>query len=154
MHLQLEWTRRLPLRDGRKIGLLYAVDLEKVPNKPGVYIFGRTFGRSFEALYVGKARNLRRRVAGQLKNNVRLMMHMSNASIGKRIVLAGVFKPKPGQNKDRCLALIERAFIRYFLSETHDLVNVSGTRLRQHEIASRGRHPKKFFSRLIFLETK
>lgn len=48
--------------------------------------------------------------------------------------------------------MIERAFIRYFLSEGHDLVNKQGTRLRQHEIASVGKHPKKFIPHLMYVE--
>jgi hypothetical protein len=36
------------------------------------------------------------------------------------------------------LDILERALIRFFLSEGHDLVNKQGTRLRRHEIASAG----------------
>jgi excinuclease UvrABC nuclease subunit len=32
------------------------VNLEKLANDPGVYVFGRRFGKSFEALYVGTAK--------------------------------------------------------------------------------------------------
>lgn len=46
--------------------------------------------------------------------------------------------PRFGQKKERCLPLIERALIRHFLSEGHDLVNVLETRLRQHKIKSKG----------------
>jgi hypothetical protein len=45
---------------------------------------------------------------------------------------------KPGQREPNCLPLIERAQIRYFLAEAHDLVNIQGTRPRQHEITSGG----------------
>jgi hypothetical protein len=48
--------------------------------------------------------------------------------------------------------LIERALIRYFLSEGHDLVNKQGVRIRRHEITSAGKHPKRYFASPIFLE--
>lgn len=52
----------------------------------------------------------------------------------------------------KSLALAERALIRYFLSEGHDLVNKQGTRLRRHELQSSGTHPKRFFPRNMYLE--
>ena len=48
--------------------------------------------------------------------------------------------------------MIELALIRYLLSEGHDLVNIQGTRLRRHEIASAGRRPRRFIPKLIYLE--
>jgi len=68
MELKLEWTRRIPLKNGAP-GLIYTVDLEKLPWAPGVYIFGRTFGRNFEALYVGRAQRIRGRIRGQLADS-------------------------------------------------------------------------------------
>jgi hypothetical protein len=117
----------------------------------GVYIFGRRWGSQFEALYVGKAGNIRGRVKGHL-NNLRLMQHLHNAKTGRRIVLAGRLVTKRGQKLPKSLVLAERALIRYFLSEGHDLVNRQGTRLRRHELASSGQHPKRFFPKLMYLE--
>jgi hypothetical protein len=59
---------------------------------------------------------------------------------------------KPGQQRDRCLPLVERALIRYFLSEGHDLVNKQGVRLRRHEVSSSGKFPKRFFPSLMYVE--
>jgi hypothetical protein len=67
-------------------------------------------------------------------------------------VLAGKFIAKPGQQVDKCLRIIERGFIRYFLSEGHDLVNKQGTRLRRHEVSSSGNHPKRFFAGLMYVD--
>ena len=119
MILNLQWSRAVPLRDGRKQNLIYTVPLEKLPNVSGIYILGRRWAGSFEALYVGKANKIRGRVKSQV-NNLRLMQHLKNAKGGKRILLAGRFLARPGQNKDRCLPLVERALIRYFLSEGHE----------------------------------
>lgn len=131
--------------------MIYGVDLKRIPSGAGVYLFGRRFGSHFEALYVGKASSTRGRVKGHL-NNLRLMQHLRNAKAGRRVVLAGRLVTRQGQNLEKCLGLAERAFIRYFLSEGHDLVNKQGTRLRRHEVLSTGLHPKRFFPREVHLE--
>lgn len=151
MNLHIEWNRPVPLRDGNSQNLIYVLDLEKVPTEAGIYIFGRRFGDQFEALYVGKAENVRGRVYGQL-NNLKLMQHLRKARSGKRILLAGELITKPGQKLSKCLVIAERALIRYFLSEGHDIVNKHGTRLRRHELESTGNHPKRYFPRVMYLE--
>ncbi len=151
MRLHLDWGRPLALRDGTKQNLIYIADLSKLPTAPGVYVLGRRWGSAFEALYVGKATNIRSRVKGQL-NNLRVMQHLKNAKTGRRIVLSGRVVTKPGQRLEKSLLLIERALIRYFLSEGHDLVNRQGTRLRRHEIVSSGKHPKRFIPATMYVE--
>jgi hypothetical protein len=151
MKLRLEWDRPIVLKDASKENMIYGVDLAKVPVGAGVYIFGRRWGTQFEALYVGKASNMRGRIKGHL-NNLRLMQHLRNAKTGKRLLLAGKLVTRPGQKLPKCLLLAERAFIRYFLSEGHDLVNKQGTRLRRHEVQSSGSHPKRFFPAEMHLE--
>lgn len=130
MKLQVEWTKPIPLRDASRENMIYRGDIEKLPDAAGIYVFGRRWGRDqFEALYVGKAAHIRGRVKGHF-NNLRLMQHLHNAKNGKRIVVAGRIVTKPGQQIDKCLTVIERGFIRYFLSEGYDLVNIQGTQLR------------------------
>lgn len=149
MKLHIEWMRPIVLKDDEN--LIYRVDLDKLPNVAGFYVFGRRWGSQFEALYVGKANRIRGRVKGQM-NNLRLMQHLKNAKTGKRVLLCGKIVTRPGQRIEKCLALIERALIRYFLSEGHDLVNKQGTRLRRHEVASSGKHPKRFIPGLMYVE--
>lgn len=152
MRMYLEWGRPILLSDGSKENLIYLIDRDSLPVAPGVYVFGRRRRNGeFEALYVGSAANLRSRVWGHQKN-LPLMMHLKSARYGHRLVRAGVFKPRPGQKVEKCLPLIERALIRYFLSEGHDLANKQGTRLRRHEIASEGRHPNLFTPKLMFVD--
>jgi hypothetical protein len=131
--------------------MIYGLDLAKVLSGAGIYIFGRRYGGQFEALYVGKANRIRGRVRGQL-NNLSLMQHLHNAKAGRRILLEGKLIPKPGQRLEKSLVLAERALIRYFLLEGHDLVNKQGTRIRRHELESSGRYPKKYFPRTMYLE--
>jgi hypothetical protein len=78
------------------------------------------------------------------------MLHLQNAKNGKRVVLVGKFISKPGQQVGKCLPLLEKALIRYFLSEGHDLVNKQGTRLRRHEIASK--RPRWMVPKLMFVD--
>jgi len=151
MKLFVEWTRPIPMKDATRQNLIYSVNLEKIPATFGVYVFGRRWGNQFEALYVGKANDIRGRVKGQL-NNLRLMQHLKNAKTGRRVVFAGHVITKPGQQLGRCMPLVERALIRYFLSEGHDLVNKQGTRLRRHELSSSGKYPKRFFPKLMYVE--
>ncbi len=152
MKLHIEWTKPVVLKDASREKLIYKADLEKLPSSPGIYMFGRRWGRGqFEALYVGKANKIKGRVKGHF-NNLRLMQHLKSAKNGKRIILAGKIVTKPGQQLGKCLILIERGFIRFFLSEGHDLVNKQGVRLRRHELTSSGKHPKQFFPRLIYLD--
>ena len=151
MNLQIEWNRPLQLRDATKENMIYKLDVSKVISATGIYVFGRRWGSQFEALYVGKAINIRGRVQGHF-NNLRLMQHLRNAKNGKRVLMAGQLITKPGQRLAKGLALAERALIRYFFSEGHDLVNKQGIRLRRHELDSTGKYPKRVFPRTIYLE--
>ena len=151
MKLHLEWSRQVPLKRSRQRSLVYTIDMDKLPDEPGLYVFGRRFGNSFEGLYVGKAKTIRRRVRNQL-NNSRLMQHVMTARRGKRILLVGRYVSKPGQGETKSLLLLEQALIRHFVSEGDDLVNVSGTRIRQHEITSARKQLKKFIPATMYLE--
>jgi len=151
MKLQIEWARPTVLKGGRELNFIYTTDLSKLPSLPGIYLFGRRWGTSFEALYVGKANDIRARVKGQF-NNLRLMQHLKNTKTGKRILLTGRVVTRRGQKTAKCLELMERTLIRHFLSEGHDLVNIQGTHLRRHELVSTGRYPKRYFPSLMYLE--
>lgn len=151
MKISVQWEKPLALRDGSRQGLIYVVDFDKVPDSAGVYVFGRRWGKNIEALYVGKAANIRGRVKVQF-NNLRLMQHLKQARAGKRVLLFGEVITKPGQKIDKVVSLLERALMRHFLSEGHDLVNRQGARIRRHEVNSDGYQPKKFIPRLMFLE--
>ncbi len=136
MKISVHWHPPVHLKSIRK-GVGYELDLEAVPACAGVYVFARTWGDGFEALYVGKANNIRSRLRQHL-NNLRLMNHITSAALGKRVVITGAFEAKQGQRAASCLPLVERALIRHFLSEGHDLVNVHGRRLWQHQITMEG----------------
>ena len=144
LDIELKWTAPIPVRKERGRAMAYLIDLELVPAEPGVYIFGRQWGTSFEALYVGQAGRLRGRIRTHL-NNAKLLRHLAEARNGKKVVVAGAFLSKRGQNEKKCLGIAERALIRHFLAKGHDLVNKQGTRIRRHRIASIGSHPRRFW---------
>ena len=116
-----------------------------------MYVFGRRWGDSFEALYVGKAKNLRSRVNGQL-NNLRLMSHIRDSKVGSRVIVPGSITTRPGQQIDKCLALVEKSLIRHYLSEGDDLVNIQGMLLRRHEVLS-SNTPRWLVPRRMYLDT-
>jgi len=80
------------------------------------------------------------------------MQHLKGAKAGKRLVLAGRVRTRPGQPLAKVLQLAERAFIRHFLSEGHDLVNKQGTRIRRHKVLSSGKQPKRVIPAVAYLE--
>ncbi|WP_234730077.1 GIY-YIG nuclease family protein [Acidocella facilis] len=125
MDLSVQWSVPIPLYKDEEV--IYWCDLDKIPAKAGVYVFGRAYGQSFEAIYVGKGLKLNKRIEQHFINNVYLMKRLENAQKGTRVVLIGEFKAAPGQQAGTCIGIIERALIRHFMSEGHDLVNVQGT---------------------------
>ena len=151
MKLNIVWNKPIPLVKALNDGSIYSLNLEKVPATVGIYIFARHWGKSYEALYVGKSGNLRSRVHGHL-NNLKLMKYLENAKAGRRFVITGQAVTLPGQKMKLVLRTLERAFIRHFLAEGHDLVNHQGVRIRRHEITSEGKISKSFVPSTIFLE--
>jgi hypothetical protein len=137
MDLTVEWQPPVELFGGDDRKFIYNCDLSRVEDVSGVYVFARRHGRNCEALYVGKALDLRQRVKTQLQN-VRLMLHVQGAPNGRRLLIVGHFIARQGQQPKVCLPLIERALIRYYLSEAHDLANKQGTSLRRHSVISTG----------------
>lgn len=148
MDLSVQWSAPIPLYKDEDV--IYWCDLEKISEKAGVYIFGRVHGESFEAFYVGKGMKLNKRIEQHFTNNVYLMKRLENAQNGTRVVVIGEFIAAPGQQAEKCIGIIERALIRHFMSEGHDLVNVQGTALKQHSVNSIGAGKK--LPRTILLE--
>ncbi|MGN6738972.1 hypothetical protein [Dyella sp.] len=107
----------------------YSPDLEKIPKTPGVYIFYRVHGNSFEVFYIGKALNLRSRLKGQL-NNLKLMNSIKSASNGARMLSYAELVLKPGQKASTAIVAAEKLLIRHFVEEGHELFNIQGVKLR------------------------
>lgn len=139
MELNLEWQPPLELLDGSDQRLIYTCRREDLPDSPGIYVFARRHGSSYEALYVGKASSFRERVWTQFRN-LPLMVHVRDAQNGGRYLLLGHFVSRQGQQIDKCLPILEHAFIRQFVDRGDNVSNIQGKKLKSHAITSSGSH--------------
>lgn len=151
MKLNIKWNKPIALVKEKNNGLIYSLKLDKVPDAPGIYIFGRLYGTTYEALYVGKSGNLRKRIKEHL-NNLKLMKHLEKAKSGERIMITGQAVTLPGQKLEDVIRILERAFISHFLEKGHDLVNVNGVAIKHHEINSEGPFKKSFIPSKILVK--
>lgn len=151
MNLALNWQKPLTLKTDTSGNGIYIVPLDDISTEPGIYIFLRTHGRAFEALYVGKADNLRSRVKQHL-NNLQLMKGIEKAATGKRLLALAEFIPKQGQQQAKALRRIETAYIRHYLSYGHQLINKQGTKIAKDSIASKRSNLKKFIPKDLYFE--
>lgn len=147
MKVQLDWFDPIPMRPASKGSSQYIADTDDLSQEPGIYVFGRTHGRAFEALYVGQANQLRARIERQL-NNLRPMEYLRQARQGRRVIMVGTLKRGRVASG---LTIAERALIRYFLAQGNDLANIQGARRRQHEVESRYR-PMHFVPLLMYVD--
>jgi hypothetical protein len=136
MDLDIFWHAPIDLTDDDD--LILTCDLNELPEEPGVYAFCRTFGDRVIPLYIGQGKNLRGRIKGHFARSVKLMRKIKDAKNGQKVVLAGEWRAKGGQNQAKALAIIESALIKYALAEGHDLFNVAGARTPVHTINSSG----------------
>ena len=129
MKIAITWDKPLRLRDGAKFSqVYYCPRLDRVSNKAGVYVFARSFGTVVAPLYVGQALRLRSRIGHHFKGNVRLMIRLKEADIGRRILLVGRLKLGRGQQKKKVLDIVESSLIKHALTQGHVLLNKQGVK--------------------------
>jgi hypothetical protein len=149
MDLHIKWHKALFLKDAdNSQPAMYSVKLERIPDCSGIYIFFRSYGKSKEALYIGKAKNLRRRIKQQL-NNLRLMKSINNASKGYRMLVIGEFTSRGNRPLEPSLKRIESLLIRHYVEKNHNLLNNHGTGIRKHNIFSYRSELKSFIPHTI-----
>ena len=136
MKIPVTWHPPIPLR-GEARNLCDEFKLDVLPAEPAVYIFGRRFGTTLKALYVGKADSLRRRIAQQLNNN-RLMRALDDAPNGERVLIYGTFGGRRGTRIATWLVTVENALIAHFTEEQHELINKRGKLLQFDEVEFEG----------------
>jgi hypothetical protein len=92
--IDIEWLPEFPLeRTKLRHTVSYSLAAQhddRLPDGPGIYVFAREGRSRVEALYVGKAEVLKRRVRNQL-NNLTLMNHVAESGMGRKIVVCGKF---------------------------------------------------------------
>ena len=156
MVLDIFWHPPVDLRNGRQDGLILTCDLDRIPDKAGIYAFCLMFGEKIEPLYIGRGANLRSRINGHFKSSVRLMQQITAAKAGQKVVLPAEWKPKSGQQEESALTVIEAALIKFAIAEGHDLFNVQGTKRSVHTINSSGNRNgcPHLFHRSIMMEKR
>lgn len=146
MTLSINWLKPWSLYCGTNPEVIYECDgLEYLPNKPGVYIFARRYGKDIIPLYVGRAQNLYARIKQQL-NTVKLMKGIENAPQGQRILLVGELATKGGQNLLSALKIAEDSLIEYCMVNGYDILNKQGKHRATHEIDFSGNLESRAFS--------
>jgi len=137
MDLELRWLSPFDLVESRG-NFIYEVDnFERIPDMPGIYVFGRDHGGAISPLYIGKAISLCTRIEQQL-NNVGLMRAIQRAPNAYRVLYVAEFICKTGQNLDKAIAVIESALISAAMVEGFELINKQGTKTLAHTISSTG----------------
>lgn len=136
MLVSVVWHRPVRLHDSDKF--IYWCDIDRIPKRPGVYVFARKWGHKLIPIYVGKAQNIRTRVVQHLTGNVRLMRGIENEDIGRRVVIAGELERKPGVKVGSAIHTIERALMSKFIEDGYDLLNSAGTKRPHHKLEFSG----------------
>jgi len=136
MLVSVVWHRPVRLHDSEKF--IYWCDIDRIPRKPGVYVFAKQWGTRLVPMYVGKAQNIKARVVQQLTGNVRLMRGIENEDIGRRVVVAGELERKPGVNVAKAVHIIEAALMAKFIEDGYELLNAAGTKRPHHKLEFSG----------------
>jgi predicted GIY-YIG superfamily endonuclease len=141
MAINLNWTGPFRLVNGAQQHLIYGVqNIDKISEGPGVYVFSRAYADKVEPLYIGKAVNVRARIAQHLKNNVSLMTKMKNKALnGQRVLYVGVLDDHQGMDEDKAIEVAERALISAAIFEGYELFNQQGTKKPVYTIKGSGR---------------
>ncbi|QIZ47706.1 hypothetical protein DWV07_12925 [Dickeya zeae] len=141
---ELYWHEPINLVEinyNRKHELIY-----QIPESYGIYIFHRRYAEFGEALYIGKASNLRRRISQEL-NAKELIEHVRDAKRGAKLLSFAEIKMHGNCNKDKCIDDIESALIELSMNRGDHLFNTKKTKVHLQEVTSLGEKPS-------FLEKK
>ena len=74
LSIEATWGQPSQLRKARSGAGYVCPDLKIFPEEAGVYVFGRQHGETIQPLYIGRAGNLRVRMAQQF-DSMKLMTH-------------------------------------------------------------------------------
>jgi hypothetical protein len=113
-------------------------DEKRIPESPGVYVFARAYGSSYEPIYIGQADDLRARIRQHLKTNVALMRALRESKSGGKVILLGELKTRPGQQSQRVLDIVEPTLIAEAVASGYALVNRQLTSAKFHSLVSTG----------------
>jgi hypothetical protein len=137
MQIEASWSKPIDLKKCKPGGLIYELDLEKLPTDPGVYVFGRSHGDTVSPIYIGETLNIRSRIKGHL-NSLPLMRAIENAPTGSRFLIYCTVKAGSPAKAKKHVKVIEKALILHAQGEGHVLFNKKGTKLPTDEISFKG----------------
>jgi hypothetical protein len=137
LNIHAKWHQPIPLTPNT-IGTIYSCpDIESVPETAGVYVFGRQFGDNAYPLYIGQARNIRKRLVQNL-DRVHLMVAIRDALGGSRFFMCCEIEFRSGAPRQKVLNTLESALIAHAFAEGHELLNIKGTKRPNHTIKFQG----------------
>jgi hypothetical protein len=146
MNLEIRWSQPLPLMDGDDVNLIYTVPgIDEWEEYPGVYMFCRIYNGVLSPLYIGRTKNIAKRIHQHL-DTTKMMKEIQNSLNGEKVLIIGVLIKKPGQDEDASLKLVEKALINHALTEGYELINKAGTNPPYHSIQFNGYSVAKAFS--------
>jgi len=155
MKVEIEWMDPIDLKGKNHNSGGYDEEfLKNIEPVPGVYVFTRKYGQKFTPIYIGKSKDLRRRLKIQM-NNLKLMEQLRNghpknsnslsAINGKRVLFVGYSRTASAANKDKAIELAEKGLIEFAMSNGFPIVNIHGTIVKYHEIIASGAGETKGF---------
>jgi hypothetical protein len=137
MKIEAIWSQPIQMKKDPKGKLIYIVDLNSLPATPGVYVFGRKYGKAIAPIYIGETLSIKGRVNNHLKS-LPLMKAIENASSGSRFLMYCTVKAGSQEKAKRHIKVIERALILHAQAEGHELFNKKGTKLPTDTISFTG----------------
>ena len=146
MDISVFWHEPITMKDGSSDNMTYTIEgIDRFDEVSGVYMFCRKYKNKLIPLYIGKALNIDSRIKQQLNAN-RLMNAIENASAGERMLVIGEFRGKPGQQREKCIRMVEKALIGHALAEGYVLINLLGTKTPHHKMSFTGNSLMKEFT--------
>jgi len=146
MQLYIQWHQPIILDDGDEENLIYTVaNLDVLDEVSGVYMFCRKYSEKYIPLYIGKSINIYKRITQHL-NSTKMMRSIQKSLSGEKVLIIGEYTPKSGQDLDKSIKIIEKTLIEHALAEGYELINISGTKTKVHQICFKGFQGAKKFS--------
>ena len=144
MNIKITW-KRFELRKTKSDG--FEIDgLKNYEGVPGVYIFFREYNDILNPVYVGKGKDLARRLSqNQQMNNHKLLKGIEQSGNGEKVLYIGKLSCK-GDVIDKCLRVVEKALIEYAIEMGYTLLNINGIKEKSHSISFTGDNKIKYFT--------
>lgn len=150
MQIQATWSKPITLKKGTPGGLIYVLDLEDLPEEPGVYVFARKHGNRVVPIYIGETMSIRGRVRTHL-NSLPLMRAIENAPKGGRLFMYCTVKAGSKEKAKKHVKVLEKALLMHVQSEGHELFNKKGTKLPTDTISFCGNRTSEAIAPRIML---